>query len=63
MLEQLLNPKILAGVLLAIGAVYYVVQEFRDHLEIQRLGGYAPKVRSWLPLGRLSLLIYPKPLV
>ena len=52
MLEQLLDTK----TLLALGGIsfglYLVAYLINEHLEITRLGGYAPKVQHYLPFGR-----------
>lgn len=56
MLEQLLDTKAILAFFLMAFAVYYVVTRVKEHLDIVRLGGYAPRVRGFLPLGSTSFV-------
>ena len=55
MLEQLLDTMTLLALLGISFALYFVATQINEHLGITRLGGYAPKVRNYLPLGRTFL--------
>lgn len=56
MIEELLNSLTLGRVLLAAVVIYSITFYVRRLLvdrEIRALGGHAPKVRTYLPLGNL----------
>lgn len=56
MLEQLLDTKTILAFFLIAFAVYYIVTRVKEHLDIVRLGGYAPRVRGFLPLGTPTIV-------
>ncbi len=61
MIEQLLDTKTILGLLGVAFAIYYTFTHIREHLDIVRLGGYAPRVRGFLPLGRTASLLHVGP--
>ena len=52
MLEQWLNTKTILGLFVIAALIYLVAGRVKEHREIVRLGGYAPGVRSFVPLGK-----------
>ena len=58
MLEQLLDTTTLLALCGISFSLYLVAAWINEHLEIKRLGGYAPRVRNYLPLGKTFSLFH-----
>ena len=49
---ELTLTKLLAATVLLAYVLLYITRQVRQHHDIKKLGGYAPKVPSWLPFGK-----------
>ena len=48
---ELTAAKLFGAAVLLIYALLYIFKQIRQHYDIKKLGGYAPKVPSRLPFG------------
>lgn len=53
MIELLQDKWVLVGIFIAIFLVYTTFLSIKDHVIINRLGGRAPRIRGYLPLGQV----------
>ena len=49
---ELTTASLLAATVLLAYVLLYIFRQIRQHHDIKRLGGYAPKVPSRLPFGK-----------
>ena len=48
---ELTSAKLLAATVLLAYVLLYIFRQIRQHYDIQKLGGHAPKIPSRLPFG------------
>lgn len=51
---ELSGAKVFAAIVMLAYVLLYVYKQVRLHYDIKKLGGYAPKVPSRLPFGKVQ---------